>query len=311
MSTTSRLDVITVGGTTIEAIESSGLESNINILREHGSADVTPLFIGHGEQAPRISFTSKDILGLCVTEGVGLLGKALDDVSYQYWKLVPEAGRNARSAESHVSCAINQGVVYWETITLRNNEASTVDAVMAASYDGTNGPIVVTGSTALPTTELSPADFFGCGPIQINGTLVSQIQEVTISSGLQVEPRFSDNVPWPYRINIKQAQPTVTILTETISNLTTYGIVGGALNGTTGLAVYGRKFIRNATGGAQRVAAATTDHLKFAFPSGTYRVDTVNAQSLDAAQLNIVVEVSVEDSGDSPLTISTAAIPTS
>lgn len=311
MSTTSRLDVVEVGGTTIESIVSSTTNGNVTMLKSHGSADVAPLFIGAGTENNEIRFSTNDLKSLLITEDVGVLGKVLDSASNQYWKLVPEAGRNARTDTTHTRCTINQGVVYWDTITLRNNDFATVDVVMVASYDGTNRPIVATGSVALPTSELSPAVFYGVGPIQINGTLVEKIQEVTISSGMTAEPKFADNIPWPWRINLRMVEPTVTIVTETIAHLPSIGLSGGALNGTTGLALYGRKFVNNTASGAQRVADATEEHLKITIPSGTYRVDTTSASGNDAAQTTIMCDVAVADSGDSPMTFTEAAIPTS
>lgn len=311
MSTTTRLDLVTVGGTTIQSINSSETRGGVEIIKSHGSADVAPVFIGHGQQAPEIRFTTNDLLSLLSTEGVGIFGLTLDSASNQYWKLVPEAGRTARDAESHTRCTINQGVVYIESINLPSNGMATANVVMAASYDGTNAPIVVTGSVALPATELADAGMFGGGPIQINGTLVPYIQDVTINTGITAEPKFSDSVTWPYRINLKMVQPTVTITTERIADFTTYGLVGGALNGTTGLAVYARKYVNNVASAAQRVASATTTHLKFTFPSGTYRVDSVNASGEDAAQIQIIAEIAVADSGDTPMAVATSAIPTS
>jgi hypothetical protein len=312
MATVHRLDAITINSTTVKAITESAVTGNVSAIKSMASGDFAPVFIGHGTQAPEIRFTTADLAAVLVTAGVVCEGLALSAASYQYWKLVPQVGRTSRSATSHIRNVVNQGVFYWDTITLPQNDMGTVSVVLASSYDGTNAPIVPAGSVALPAAEVSAATYFGCGPIQINGTLVPNIRDVTISSNITAVPKYVDSVPWPVGIYLQEAAPTITITTEELGLLTSTGLVGGALNGSTGLAIYGRKFINNATGGAQRVAAATEEHLQIVVPSGTYRVDTAQASNSDPGTCQIIVDAAVADSSDALMTFAAdAAIPTS
>jgi hypothetical protein len=311
MATVHRLDAVTINSTTVKAITESSVAGNVSAIKSMASGDFAPVFIGHGTQNPEIRFTTNDLIGVLSTAGVVCEGLALSSASYQYWKLVPEVGRTARDAESHIRHVVNQGVFYWDTINLPQNELGTVSVVLATSYDGTNAPIVAAGSVALPAAEVSASTYFGCGPIQINGTLIPNISDITISSNITAVPKYVDSVPWPVGIYLQEAAPTITITTEELGLLTSTGLVGGALNGTTGLAVYGRKFVNNAASGAQRVAAATTEHLKITVPSGTYRVDTGQGSNSDPATVQIIVDAAVADSGDALMTFATSAIPTS
>lgn len=312
MSTIHRLDQATINATTIRAITEASTTSNVDLVESMGSADIARSFIGHGTQAPEIRFTTQDIAAVLVTAGVVCEGLALASTSYQYWKIVPQVGRTLRTAESHRRDAVAQGTFYWDTLTLPNNDIGTISVVLAATYNGSVAPIVHAGSQALPAGALTSASYFGCGPIQINGTLIGDIQEVTINTNTEVELKYSDSIPWPVGAYIKRVAPQVQIRTQDQAVRTSIGLVGGALNGTTGLAVYGRKFVNAASGGLQRVANATAEHLRIVCPDGTYRIEEGRASDNEPAEAVITVDVGVGDSADLLMTFaSNVAIPTS
>lgn len=311
MSDLHRLDVVEAEGNRISSIINGDTSMDLEILTHNGSGHDGPLWKGAGEEKPVVSFGTLDLKAVLSTIGVPIGGLVLTQAANQFWKKISQVASESRSSLTHTKQVVNAGVLYWETINLLNNDKSNIDCKIAAVYDGSNDTIVTTGSIALPTTALSAVSVYGVGPIQLNGTLFKYIQSVTISSGITLTRHYSDSDSKPYRVETKVA-PTVTILTEKISDQATLGFRGGSLNGTTGLAVYGREFVKDVSGGVTRTPATTATHFKASFPSGTYRANRINASEDGTAQLEIIAEISAKDSATALASFATnSAIPTS
>ena len=283
LTETWKLDSVAINGTGVGLIDTSDEQTNLNMQAVMGSGASRPtMYIGTDEQ-PRINFTTKDLVTVLTTLSVGIDGIALSSTSYQYWE--KQGTTTPLSGSVHSRSVITEGLFYWTTINLPNQDIATADCVIDAQYDGTNLPITTAGSQALPS--LTKETVYGMGPASINGTAIDGETSCTIANNISVLRRSSGSVPYPEYVAVQQVQPVVTITTI---NADTWKINGqGALNGTTGLVVYGRKYSHDKTSGLLTVANATLEHLRITWLNGTYAVQTRSASGNDPAVTTIEI----------------------
>ena len=87
----------------------------------------------------------------------------------------------------------------------------------------------------------------------------------------------------------------------------TTGVDGVALNGSTGIVVYGRKLTKNQAGGVTRVAILTAQHLSFTGLNGHYWTETQAADGNTPAQTTIRAVLTALNDTTIPLTTATNA----
>ena len=119
---------------------------------------------------------------------------------------------------------------------LRNIKSGTISVVIAANWDGSNNPIIYAGTQAL-SGNIASALHFGCGPVQVNGSPVPGIKNITISSGVQLIQEGSGSDEWPTFTGLEFTQPSITVQTIEVVNWGTFLLDGTALNGSTGLRI--------------------------------------------------------------------------
>lgn len=244
----------------ISQMRSQSAQAGNDQINEMPGGHNFPMFTSPGTQLPVFNFQTTQLAEFLAAVPIG--GAALADADL-YQKIANATGSEARTALAHNRLRIAEGVLYWTTLNLTHNEVSTVDAVVAANYDGTNLPIAALGSQVLPG-NLTQAENFGVGPGSLNGTDLPGIQSIVIDSGITLTQEGASSEIWPTFTGIQESIPTATITLDEPVNLNTYSLAGTELNGTTGLRFYGRKF-----NGSGRVADANLEHIQFSAPFGT------------------------------------------
>jgi len=229
--------------------------AEIQSLLEYPAGHVHPMFTAVQTQRPVVSFTTPRLDTLLGAIGVG--GAALGSVA-TYFKLATATGNAARNASSHQKVTIASSLGYWTGLKLPHNAVGSADVMIAAVYDGTNNPFVYAGSQAL-SGNLTAAGYFGAGPVAINGVAIPGIQDISVESGITLQNEGGESELWDTFIGIEKTAPVVTITTKTLTNWSTLGLAGTALNGSSGLQFYARKFSPN----GNRVANATAEHIYF------------------------------------------------
>lgn len=212
-----------------------------------------PMFVANSRYKPVISFSSGQID--LVASTIPVNGLAISAAAYLYFKLKTATGNAARNATSHLRFIINLGLACWTSCRLPHKGEGSIDVTLYADFDGTNDPLILESGVALPAAQIA-GDHFSAGPLKINGSQLTGIQDVTLNSGCRVFSEGSDGDEFDTFVALQTADPTVewTYRGTALGDISLDGII---LNGSTGLLVNGRKYSAN----AGMLANATAEHI--------------------------------------------------
>lgn len=300
ISTLFKLDqVLLPGSVAVSNIKSQRWASGVSDFLENPSGHVYPMFTSVQQQEPMVEFTSPSIDKILGVVGVG--GAALGATT-TYLKLATTTGSVARATTSHSKIVLTSSIAYWRSIRLSHNGTGEIAVSLMANYDGTNDPFIYTASVAL-NGNLAADNWFGAGPVSINGVAVPGIKEISIDNEVKLIQEGASSEEFDTFIGIESCRPTITIKTKQMVNWATLGLRGSALDGTNGIVCYGRKFTPNGS----RVADATAGHLKFIGLLGT--VKPVDTSGDGTSPMTDTLKATLVSSSDSvaPLTFSTAS----
>lgn len=256
ISTIHRLDKVAFPSS-VNFVEVTNMKWNagIEMMLERPAGHIYPMFAANQKQKATIEFTTPQIETVLGAMTVG--GAAFGAIS-TYFKAASTTGSVARATLGHKRVVVNSSIGYWSSIRLPHNGRAEASVMIAANYDGSNNPFVYTGSIAL-AGNITATEYFGAGPVSINGTSIPGVQDITIESGITLTQEGGESELWDTFTGIEQGNPVVTITTREMVNWSTIGLAGLALNGSTGLSFYARKYSANGS----RVANATAQHIKF------------------------------------------------
>lgn len=243
-----------------QAYKSGKLNAGITTLLERGAGEVHPNFLATQLARPTIEFSTTQIGTLLAN--VPLIGASIATGTF-FLKQGAVTGRVARATTSHKKVACTTACIYWTSIKLPHNGAGTADVIIVPIYDGSNLPFIYTGSVALSGAETSQ-NYFGAGPVNINGTQYGDVQEITINSGIELFELGGSSEVYLTAVGIQQTQPTIEVKVLRSINWPTISFSGLALNGSTGFIAYGRQFSAD----GNRVADATATHVGVSCLSG-------------------------------------------
>lgn len=235
------------------SLTNARLEAGISSIIERGAGEVHPNFIATSNQRQTIPFTTPELDTLLTN--VPLVGASIATGTF-YAKKGAVTGRVARATTSHYKVACTTACIYWTTIRLPHNGVGTADVIIVPIYDSSNNPLIYTGSVALSGT-ISTTDYFGAGPVELNGTAYGDVQEIVVNSGIELYELGGSSEVWNTAIGVRTSQPTIDITFKRQINWGTVGPTGLALDGTNGAIIYGRKFSPD----GMRVADATAAHV--------------------------------------------------
>ena len=300
-----RLDAVILPSNDIQSITRQDWTDGVNTIFERGAGGIRPLFTGVSRQEPEIRFSTPQIDKILddITPGAPL---AISSALTTYFKKMGQTGHVARATTSHQSAAVNYGLAYIDRINLEAEGNSTVDVVICCGFDGTNDPIVFTGSVALDATDLASADHFAVGPVSINGSAVAGIQRVTIESGVTIVKEFGEGDVWPTFVGLETTEPMIRITTKEVAPFVTAGVDGLALDGSNGVVVYARRLTQSQAGGVARVANATASHIKFTALNGKYHC-SASGQGSSSIDNEILVALRTTADGTAEITVDNAS----
>lgn len=285
-------------------ISSSRIDAGIESMLEYPAGHPHPMFRANLRQRPRVEFVTPELDVLLGAIGVG--GASVGTNTDCFLKAGTQTGSTARASTAHTRLRIASSFAYWSQIRLTHNGKSEATVMVMPVYDGTNNPIVIAGGSVALSGNLGAGTFFGAGPLYINGTEVVGVQSITIDSGMKLIQAGDASNVWDTFIGVEQTAPSVTVQLLREYNWSGLTLPGTALNGSTGLVCYARKYSNNGT----RVANATTQHISFTGLLGTAIPMDTNGQA--SSPITDTIKFELISSSDSvvPLTLSTsAAIP--
>jgi hypothetical protein len=254
IQTLHKLDKLVLAGpVSICALTNQRISAGIEMMMEKPAGHTHDMFAAIMRQRPKTEFSTPQlatILGLIPVSGVALGASTL------YLKKAAAIAAVARATAGHKKLVLNSLVAYWTQIRLPHNGKGEIQVVLCAVYDGTNQPYVYTGSVAL-SGNLTSTEYFGAGPVSINGVAVPGVQEITIQSGIQLYEEGASTEVYDTFVGVETTGVTVTVQTKEMTNWSVLGLNGVALDGTAGLAFYARAFKNQDT----RYADSATSHI--------------------------------------------------
>lgn len=229
------------------------LDAGIQTMIERGAGEVHPNFIANQQQMQAVTFETPEIDTMLANYGF-----AGSVASVAMWfKKGATTGRVARATTSHFKEAFTTSCIYLSSIKLPHNGVGTADVTIRSIYDGSNAPLIHTGSSAL-SGSIATTDYFGAGPIELNGTSYSDVQDITINTGVELAELGGSSEVWNTAIAVRIVEVSIEVrLLRAINWGTAITHSGIALNGTSGFIAYGRKYSPDGT----RVADATAGHV--------------------------------------------------
>jgi hypothetical protein len=300
LSGITKLDkIILPGSVAIDVLTNATIDAGVSNMTERPAGHVSPMFTANQNQRPMVEFTTPQLDQ--VLGAVTLAGLSAGTISC-FLKTGSVTGNTARASSAHKKLDIASSCVYWTSLRLPHNGMGEITVRIQAAYDGTNDPFVYTGSVALSGT-LSAGNFFGAGPVSINGTTLGGVQSITVDSGINMIQAGGESEEFDTFVGIQDSAPVVTIQFLQEYNWSSVGLRGTTLNGTTGLVFYGRKYSNRGS----RVANATAEHIKFTGLNGI--VNPVNTTGQRSSPISDTIRVTLVSGSDSvlPLTLSTAS----
>ena len=302
ISTIHRLDKIT-GPVALTEINSSKISAGIATMMETPAGHLHPMFRANKDQKPVVEFSTPQ-LATFLTATTGVTGYAIISTPLVVWiKKANNVGNIARATASHSKITVNLGILHCASISLPHNGRAECRGIVTASYDGTNDPLVYANSTAL-NGNLTATEYFCAGPASFNGTSLPGIKSIDVDFGVELLHESADGELWPSFVGIQHVAPTVTIKLFEKVNWNTITLQGTALNGSSGLVFYARKY---ANGSPSRVANGTAEHIKFVGLNGA--VIPVDTDGQDSSPYTDTIKFELVSGSDSilPLTVDTAS----
>jgi hypothetical protein len=238
------------------ALKNAEIMAGLDLLSEHPAGHPAPLFGAIARAKPAVKFSTPQLDTLVSSFPVW----GANPSCTLYRKKSGLTAPLARDGTVHDNVAVTASTAFWDTITLPARGIGAGNVTICSMWNGTNNPLIHTGSAALAST-LAVANYFAAGPIQINGTAVNGIEEVTIQSGANFQSEGDADSIYDTFGEVRLGQTVVTIKTKTQVNWATYNLTGAAITTLVG-------FMKKWANEASFVADATAEHIKYAATQG-------------------------------------------
>lgn len=286
------------GGTLIDSISDFSITANVRRMLQGSGGDVEPRFVAVGEQEPVINFSSLAIAS--ALSAIGADGAAVATTATIFLQKFLQDGTREGTLK-HLKGVVNAGLFVPVTLRASQGQPAVIEYALHTRYDGTNDPIVFTANQTLTGTPTND-EMYTVGPVVINGTELTGIQEITVQFGLEVFKDISGGEIWPKFLAIEERRdPLIRIKTREASAIESLGLSGVA-QGTTDSKIYFRK---KALGGAN-VAEATLEHVLISIDEGIINPTGPGGQHPTALEDTIEIRP-VYDGTNSTFAVSTAS----
>lgn len=179
------------------------------------------------------------------------------------------------TSTNHETYNIAKGVLVPGSISASQDDQEGAMLSLAAHilYDGTNLP--VTRSTGV---DFSSAPAPACisryflGPIYIDATQIANIERASIDFGVNYAAKGFNGSPYPTEGAIITRTPTISLTSSALAIDAAVSMFLRAMSGDV------RVFFQKGVHGSDRVAAASSAHLKISATGGTWGTESVTTQ---------------------------------
>lgn len=282
-----------VGGATITQISELTPAHEFSDLIEFAAGQVGPSFTGSNQAAPSVRVRSMQLKGVLDLFSGGDYGISADyssgNVDIEWKAGLNLAEREADADAEHIRGRMQENcMAVWDTITCRQGQPAEITFRLLPIHVPANGdPLIFTNSVALTITS-ALAHIFTLGPVKLNGTFLTGVEEWTLDNQLQDRIVHSDGDPFPTYAGIDRYMPKLTIQCNNLAYLNTYGTRGTALSA---LSLFARKKLASGI----NVADATAEHIKFAATTGTIKARQATVDGIKKAEVTVDLRMSAVD----------------
>jgi len=294
------LYAVKIGATVLGGIKRRAIRTASEVRQESTSGEVFARFQALYAQKPIAEFSSKHIaagLDLC-----GLAGTALTSAAPLLFYAQKHAEGGVRtSGSNHRIYTMNEGLLLPRRITIEHQGDAEIEYEGLITYDGTNDPIALTDSSAVPA--VTDAQRFTLGRITLTDDaagahIFSQVRRLEIDFGVSAETVGADSDIWDTSCRIIEIMPSITMKGIDIEWFKAANI---PLTGLTVRQTGTEILLRKRAAGGTFVAAATSEHIAFG-AAGLATVEQMcdaSGNALDEVEVKIPLKF---DGTNNPLT---------
>lgn len=281
------------GGATITQISELTPAHEFSDLIEFAAGQVGPSFTGSNQAAPSIRVRSmqlKDVLDLFAGGDYGISADfSSGNVDIEWKAGLNLAERKADADLEHIRGRLQENcMAVWDTITCQQGQPAEITFRLIPIHVVANGdPLIFTNSLALTITSAF-AHLFTLGPVKLNGTFLTGVESWTLENQIQERIVHSDGDPFPTYAGIDRYMPKLTLRSNNLAYMNTYGTRGTALSA---LLLYCRKKLASGI----NVADATEEHIKFTASTGTIKARQAMVDGIKMAEITVDLRMSAVD----------------
>ncbi len=243
-----------------------------------GAIDPAAVLLSHADG--RMSFSTSDLATLLgdvsLTTGLEITGAATMRFQERTQSGTFESGA------THESFTASKGFLVVDSISASADDAegAVVECSFVPLWDGTNALFVHnTGVDFSGVSAPAFASAFSLGPVYHNGSQIERVTRVTIRPGIEFNVKRTDGSPYASAGAIVRREPVFEFTCLKLDVSGSLNPFTRALSGT--LACYFWKMSNN----SDRVAVATTEHVKISCAAGNIEDDSVEVADEDDATI--------------------------
>ncbi len=284
--------------TFISQISRAVLSPGMEYLVGHPAGLPVPMFCANIGTTPTLSFESSQLATLLGLTGASLVTLAAANTDLHFKEVVNLSNRQADATAEHLRFRMAQAALSVDRITLGHRSEGTASCRIIPIWNGSLDPVVPAGTLALAGTPTSTTHYLA-GPVSLNGTLLTGVQEITIDYNRQIRMNGGEGQQYITACWEESIQPVVTIKALNVP-WTVLGLNGLAL---TAYIVYARRL-----GTTGVVSDGTTTNLIWTGTTGLVSIDDTAAGGNAPGETTIRITGTVASAASTPLIYSVGAI---
>lgn len=283
------IDVATLDDTQIGGIVRQTVNTGTQIIKESSAGSIFPEVSYVNAARPGASFDTVDIedalvalglRGLCIATDTGDPGVSL------YGRIQLCNGPGAEASTIHQQYLFSKGVLVPQTLTIDHQANAVMSCVIAASYDGTNLPLIVNSGVAVPVFTPDTARWT-MERMTILGVTISQKQNITFDFGNRINVEDADGDLYPTWVSIAETEPRLTIRGTDVKNWFPSLTGSKPVHATSSLYLLKRG-----------VATGSAGHIRIQLSGLAYTETVFDAQGNDTGQTDLIIECAQEGAND-------------
>jgi hypothetical protein len=270
---------VVVGGITAENISPGS-----TVRAEAMSGEVYPRFGSLVAQNPRGSFSTRAIAA-AMTE-ITTLGKALafgGDVCNLYMQLRADKGTRG-SGSVHRKMTISNGLIIPRRISGSHQGDAELSADIIATWDGTNDPIIIADTSALPS--VTDTERFAIAKATIGAIVIDEEFDIAIDFGMKEEVEGKQSEVWPRTCSIQEVSATMTIKSRNGDLLKSTNI---PLLGKAATHANSKVYLRKRANAGTFVTDVTAEHVSFTICGLAVLQDVFDARGNATGEMQVVI----------------------